>query len=743
MDIRKILDQHKLVCSLVAEKRIKQGLEVLNNMISASGRGQFRDEYENLSMTYRNILRYTIEGVKDPERDKIYNILLRSIINLADRVKQDILSYFSGWYTYWLKQQLEKEYRLSGKTIVETVDDLLFKQELDEWLKLSSEINPDPDSPIARKHKQLIRNIFNHLWLTDTYGEAEDSLVSIIRKSGKFRWYESCIFVSAITLSLLRFWQVEKVNILLDFYQDGTEQIMERALAGVVLSLHYYNERIFLYPDILSRIKKLSRSAKFREHCRILVMQAIRSRETEKLSRRLHDEILPKVASLRPRLEEKLDLDNILPGNQGDEKNPDWSKLFNESDEIFKTMEELTNLQMEGSDVYMSAFANLKHFDFFKDFQNWFVPFYPDHEAVDVIYTDEVLGPGTNELAEALYKTPFICNSDKYSLLLNLKHLPAAQKTMMLKVFRMELESLEQLNADEPVTDPYKKFRINVTQYLQDLYRFFKLSPYKKDFEDVFSGRLDIYNSEFWRVACPSPEAESALADHFFRNDYFDDALELFLRQVDKKPDDAQLYEKIGYCYQQSGLYEEALDYYKKAELIDRKVWTIKKIGLCLKRLGRYEESLDYYLQAAEMEPENIHTIMMIAHCYLDLKEYEQALKYYFTVEYMDPGNIKVLRPIAWCYLALGKLEDSEKYYEKLSSEKLNAHDYINKGHLALCMGKKKEAVEFYRQALTAGKMKGEDFIRIFNEDKPLLISNGVNPDDIPILLDYLFYILE
>ena len=80
----------------------------------------------------------------------------------------------------------------------------------------------------------------------------------------------------------------------------------------------------------------------------------------------------------------------------------------------FKTMEELTKLQMEGADVYMSAFANMKHFDFFKDFQNWFIPFYPEHETVNEIYNDEILGPGTNDLAEALYKTPFICNSDKY-----------------------------------------------------------------------------------------------------------------------------------------------------------------------------------------------------------------------------------------------------------------------------------------------------------------------------------------
>ena len=163
--------------------------------------------------------------------------------------------------------------------------------------------------------------------------------------------------------------------------------------------------------------------------------------------------------------------------------------MFSDSEEIFKTMEELTKLQMEGADVYMSAFANIKHFDFFKDFQNWFVPFYPDHETVNEIYKDEILGPGTNELAEALYKTPFICNSDKYSLLLNLKYLPSSQKSMMLKVFRMELEGLQQMNEEETVIDPYRNFRTNVTQYLQDIYRFFKLSPYRKEFEDLFIGK--------------------------------------------------------------------------------------------------------------------------------------------------------------------------------------------------------------------------------------------------------------
>jgi len=178
------------------------------------------------------------------------------------------------------------------------------------------------------------------------------------------------------------------------------------------------------------------------------------------------------------------------------------------------------------------------------------------------------------------------------------------------------------------------------------------------------------------------------------------------------------------------------------AELIDRKVWTVKKIGLCLRRLGKFEEALENYLHAADMEPENIHTMTMTAHCYLDLKRYEEALKYYFRVEYLEPGNIKILRPIAWCYLALGRFDESEKYFERLSATRFTAHDLINRGHLAMCKGRKKEAAEFYRKSIATGELSREDFIRILSEDKTLLIGNGVNQDDIAILLDYLFYIL-
>ncbi len=740
IEISKIMLQHKRICKLVSGRRIRQSLSILYELVGHSGSAGFRDELHDLSATYRSMLKYTIEGVDDPEKHKVYTKMQQSILKLADRVKQDILSYNSGWNTYSLRADINREQRLTGRTIVESVDDLMFKTELDEWLQLSGEITPNPDSKLAREHKKLLNNIFNHLWLTDYYGEAEISLTSIIRKSGKFSWYEKSLFVSALTLSTLRVWDQKKLQILASIYLEGEEQVMERALAGFVLVLHQFDDRLPLYPDIRKIVDEMAENPQFREHCRLIVLQIIRSRETERLGKKLQDEILPQVAKLKPRIEEKLDLDNIVSSDNMEGKNPDWREMFEESEEVFKTMEELTNLQMEGADIYMSAFTHLKHFEFFKSIPNWFMPFYPDHEVVDVIFRDEILSDGTNDLAEALHKTPFICNSDKYSLLLNLTQLPASQKSMMLNVFKMELEGLEQMKYDERVSDPMSVFRTNMTMYLQDLYRFYKLSPHKQEFDDLFAGKLDLYNSEFFRIACGPEEAEAGLADYFFSKDYYDEALELFLKHALLRPDDGELCEKIGYCYQGLKKYDEALSYYKRAELISRKEWTLKKIAYCLRKSGKQAEALDYLIIAGDMAPDNMHTALVTGHCYLDLGDYEKALKHYFRVAYNDPENVKVLRPIAWCYFATGKLAESQEYYDRISSTPLSAHDMINMGHLALVSDQRKKAVGYYMQSMASGEITQESFTAIFYHDSDLLVKNGIHRDDIPILLDYLLF---
>ena len=746
MNINTIILQNKRVCNLIVRRKVKQSFDVMAEMLDNVSVGSLKDEFGELQSTYLNILKYTVDGINDPERQRVYLKLLRNILSLNDRIKQDILAHHSGWYTYSVRETELREEKLRGGSIVQSVDDLVFKSRLDEMLS-SADIRKEggggSDSMSATEVERLSGMIFNHLWLTDNYGEAEESLFNMMLDSGRFEWYDLASFVSAVTLSSLRIWDTAKLKLLAKLTAAKTSHVAERALTGLIFSLYYYNDRLSLYPDVIDMIRELGSDKSFREHSRMVVLQAVRSRDTEKLSKRMNEEILPRVVKLRPRIDDKLDLDRILGENIEEGQNPDWTEMFTGSEEIFKTMEELTNLQMEGSDVYMSAFSGLKRFDFFRELRNWFIPFYPDHTAVDEIFRDDILGPGINELAEALYKTPFICNSDKFSLILNMKNLPREQKSMMLKVFRMELEGLEQMKYDNELTDPSAIFRTNITQYIHDLYRFYKLSDFKHEFDDLFTSRLDIYNSQFYREICGSATDDRSLADYLFSKEYYEDANELYLSVIKSVNDDAELYEKAGYCYQKLGKYDRAVDMYTLATLIEPRTWTLRKKGFCLRKLGRPEEALEAYLNALKNEPDDLSTILMTAHCYLDTDRYEDALKHYFRVEYESPGNVKVLRPIAWCYLMTGKYREAENYFQRLAKNGLTPYDRINMGHLALMQGDTQKAAGHYISAFDSGELTSEAFINIFNEDIPVLTAGGVNPDDLPIVLDYVLMSLK
>jgi len=140
MNINTIILQHRSVCNLVVRKKVRQGLEIMSDMLDNVSVGELRNEFQELQMTYRNILQYTVDGIQDPERQKVYNRLLQNILRLNDRIKQDILARYSGWYTYSVRAKEQNEKGQRGGTIVQNVDELVFKSRLDDLLA-SAEIS--------------------------------------------------------------------------------------------------------------------------------------------------------------------------------------------------------------------------------------------------------------------------------------------------------------------------------------------------------------------------------------------------------------------------------------------------------------------------------------------------------------------------------------------------------------------------------------------------------------------------
>jgi len=738
--VAKINHRYNRVGTYIASGKVKDALEELRELVSLSGFSDYFTQLEYAESTYEQMLKYMLEGVNDPQRDLIYNKLLVSILELGDQVRASLLEKHSGWHTCILKQDLARQQKLTGKGVIETLDDLAFKTELDELL--------DEQSPTSllndQKRRNLVREIFNHLWLSDRYAEVENGLASTVFTSHEFLWHEKALTISAILLSVLRHWDEDKVHRLVDFTEAGDPEVSIRALISLFIVLYQYDKRIPQYPQIMTRLLLLGEKINMERHLENTALQLIRTRDTLEIGKKIQEDLMPEMARLKPDLEEKLSLGDL--NKEDEEGNPEWQSVFNESDEVYKKVEEFMQLQMEGADVYMTTFAHLKSFPFFNELTNWLLPFYNENPDLQEVYEAESPDFDAPLFVEGLKRNPFLCNSDKYSFILNVKYLPDDQKKMLSTAFAMEMEGLSEMVPDEELLSGSFRERTIMVQYIQDLYRFFKISPFKNEFEDIFSGKLDLYNAGFYGKLVNDQHITRNIAEYFFEKNHYEEALDIFRLLLRENPGDPELLEKAGFSHQKEGQFKEALSCYEKIGLTGTPgMWVLKNMGRCYRQLEMFAEARDCYQEIDRLSPDDNRNAALVAYCNMRLANYELAIQQYFRLEYLDPENPNLLRPIAWSYFALTDCEKAEKYLDKIlgSGKTPGYYDFINAGHVKWALGKRKEAIDLYIRAVQDPGFDSEQLVRTVEEDKPLLLKNGITVSDIPLMLDYLHYRLK
>jgi len=420
-----------------------------------------------------------------------------------------------------------------------------------------------------------------------------------------------------------------------------------------------------------------------------------------------------------------------------DEKNPEWQNFFKDAPDVYQKLEQFSKMQIEGADVFMGAFAMLKHFDFFKEIPNWFLPFKAENQAINNAFRNSEIKIDLPAFLEGLEKSTVLCNSDKYSFCLNVQHMPEQQRKMMLDLFNMEIEAMNEAMEDEYKIDPEAKNKIVNTQYIQDLYRFFKLHPFRKEYDGVFEVELDIINSKVLSIIFTEQKLVKNLAEFYFAKDNYAEALSLFT-WLNHREKSFELLEKIGYCYQKLGKFNKAIESYQQAELFDRnKIWLQKKLGYCFRKIGEYVKAIEYYKQIVKSEPTDLNNLAYLGQLYIDTEDYESALRYYYKVEYEKPDNIKVFRPIGWCSFAQGKYDTAIKYFSKILENRAGKSDYLNIGHCYWASGRLDLALESYREAV---RLSGKDkswFRQTFYSDSKYLKKTGISDLDVALLVDY------
>ncbi|MFH1160222.1 MAG: hypothetical protein V1733_04655 [bacterium] len=730
MTRKEIESAHARVLEDVTENRISFALEVLKILIRYSTRSDYFYTLESIEENYKSLLKYAYEGYQDAQRLPILQSISASILHLSDE-----MAYHLTEETFPFKRmartKLEQEFGTESSMIAAKIDEIFFSHEVSELI----EGETAHASPVTDP-------LFKLIWLTLEVTDPHIKLFRYINQSEDVEWHEKCLAVSALTLSLLNFFDPHKFILLSEFVVQLETQVYHRSLTGLVLALIRYDNRIRYYPALVTLVEDLSREEDVRKDIETIILQLLMAGETERITKEFEQEVLPDMQKMMPKLGDKLQLDQVVEQDDPEEQNPVWKEMIDEVPGLFEKIEKFSKMQMEGADVFMSTFAMLKRFDFFNSMSHWFVPFYHTHPALRKEgQEDEGI---RQRLMEGLEKAFYICNSDKYSFALNFQAIPAQQRSLIVTHFEAELEQMKEMASEEEILDPTMISNAIFTQYIQDLYRFYKLYPQRSEFEDVFQWKLKFNKLGFYRKFSDHEAFTEQLAAFYFAKDHWTEAITMYTFLEEMGVSSGQFYQKLGYAWQKSGNWKQAMEAYRKAELFDTdRPWILKKLAWCSIRLNEFQQALEFILEALKNQPEDLNLHSQAGLCYLNLKEYKAAIKHYNKVRFFSPGNLKALRPIAYCQFILGNLKQASDAYQEIltSTTEPGPYDLMNAGHVAICIGDRSKALSFYRSALSAKGMTRELFLQAFREDAPYLIQNGITEEELPLILDFILLV--
>ncbi|MEG1616855.1 MAG: tetratricopeptide repeat protein [Bacteroidales bacterium] len=736
MDLHTISDSQRRIYKLLSDRKLKDAILELRALSAQLGEWRFTERIDALNTSYQLMLSYLKQGVKDPERDKLYRKLLAEGFVLADNMTDRAFSKESN-SLYYSKKRVFQRGSDSIQNAFIRLDSELNNLSMTEFLD-SEEDSKKKAAHFERQAEQEAIQLFNAIWVNyPSEPEDYDTLKEILSIGSLTVPFQS-LMVSALTLSLLEWFDESKVLLLLDNAEHPEADVRARAFVGIVFVFLKYDKRALLSDKIRARLESLFDDEDTVRELHAIQMQLIRSRETERITRKINEEIFPEMMKHSISSANRTKSGDLLKDSNDFEFNPEWEEYFKDSGMIDK-LQEITDLQQEGSDVLMSAFSGLKNYPFFSQISNWFIPFIPNHSEINI--PGKQVSAGFSNFMDSVREGNFMCNSDKYSFTLSTLQMPESERNLLLDQFHKETEEMTQLQEDKMKESAISLLEKGSNLYIQDLYRFFKLYPRKGEFRDPFNESLSFFHLAPFSQIFQNIDSLRLIAELLFKKGFYQDALGVFEMLSEKSLSDATIYQKIGFCYQSWGEYEKAVKAYQQADIIKPdSLWTLRRMALCYRNLKQFDKALENYKRIDAIDPDNINIELNIGNCYLELKCYDEALKYYFKVDYFDPDNNRAWRSVAWTSFLGGKPEQAQRYYARILDNKPNYLDYMNAGHNELLLGNIKTAVLYYRKCVEAEGSSITTFQKVFTEDLPILIEVGVAEDDIPLIIDLALY---
>jgi len=728
----------KLVMSWLLRRNLSEAITAMDNYLASYPLQKHTDELLSIKTDYQLMTDYWRRGFKDTQLNNLYNSLLRKMyVFYTDTSVNYAISHSSLLSSLYQRGIARNGHSVDGQSI---------KNSLEAFVSELALLTLEPDHTAAikkeelyQKHFQLMDSFFCYLVTSATWTETFADTIENLLLLPTIDSNDQQLMISAIMLSAIEHFDISKFRVLVHVYQRTTdEHVKQRALVGWVFSMESGTPEIGhkLYPEEISLVGELLEDETCCSELVDLQKQLVYCLNAEKDNATIQDEIMPDLL--------KSQGFRITPHGI-EEKESDMLRDILYPDDDEKNLEKMEagfnrmmDMQKQGSDIYFSGFSRMKSHPFFSKLCNWFVPFYVDHPDASQSLSDI---KNSRFLKSILDNGPF-CNSDKYSFLLTFKQVIDRLTPQLQEMMNESVSVLEKV-PQETMDSPAYIRRI----YLQDLYRFFRICPYRREFKNIFEAdsnqflfmantifsgtQLELRFNEVTAFMIKKGMLRAA-ADMLcnygkFRKDFHFYLMAGYLarKRVQRLPESEigkQLTERT--CYEHAVAlqpeHERALVGYARALFDD----------------GLFKEALSVYEKLILLQPEKKDFLLYKAVCLIKLSQSTAALTILFQLHYEDADNKSVKQALAWALTCEGKYQQADNFYRQLLAEnKPELDDLLNYGYCLWLNGDIEGAIDCFHRYLSD---TGEEAEFILEHEKELLLSKGISEPEMQMMIGVL-----
>ena len=671
-------DLYTDILSQITPDSIRSSIDMLRVFAAKGSTAAIDAHIDELDQRYFYMLRFIAAGNSVPGIAMELKAMAETARNIcAELQRVHLADEASTLYSAQLRyQNLRPEENLQS----------LVSDYLAELERLRTDSASLTDSRRAAVLERIASDIFMRLWVEMPLSPDVVELMLGIFEDSEIPQHDRELWLGAVGLGLLSYDDKDRRHLLLRVHGGFSEDLSPIAAVWLVFAVTLHDKFSLDTNPVYAQMM-----AACPEDLADVYFELFRACGTKELSETMDRDFMPGMIDIGRRMADRFGSDPEKV--QEALRNGEWDGDIDA--EGFDKIKGFIDAQNRGDDVYMSTLGKMRQFPFFNNIPAWFLPFYTGHSALADVTDGEVLA-----FADTVGRMPFLCDSDKYALLLSVASAPAQMRDTMLRGIVEQQSALGGDMLDAALEEMKSQGRKAViSRYVKNLYRFFTLFRRKDEFPPLFDVPVLYRSFPADLLLDAQSDKLSLIAELLLRLRHYHQAATTFHFLVIENPENLQAYQKMGFAHELDGDMELAeCSYVNALGLKQGDIWTVRRLANVLDMQCKHKDVVELLEPLSRSISDDEELLGLFAKAACNTGDVARALELYYNMAYLSGGD-SVKPDIAWMQVLNNELDAAESTFADFIGTSSRPEDFLHYGHLLWARNDVPAAIDEYAKA--------------------------------------------